>query len=86
MIYGRTHLHEFTRDDDSTVLIEFKRTPYFGATGPSWNDPGSPAEGGDVEEWEVEDGVTLTDAEAERAQDELNALPFDPYEEDYCDD
>lgn len=85
MIHGRTHLHEFKRDDGSIILIEYKRNPYFGATGPSWNDPGSPAEGGDVAEWEADDGVTLSAAEEERATDELNAIPFDPYEEDYGD-
>jgi hypothetical protein len=85
MLHGRTHLYEFTRDDGTEVCIEYKRTPY---------DPGNtygpaencyPPEGGNVEDWEVDNGKTvLTEAEAERAQDELDALPFED-DDDYDD-
>lgn len=79
MLKGRTHFYEFIRDDEeTTVTIEYKFSRYYPATGPSWNDPGSPAEGGEIEDWEVDGGkVTLTDAEAERAQAEIYALPIE---------
>ena len=84
MIHGRTHLYEFTRDDGSVVVIEYKRAPYYPGHGPSWNDPGCPPEGGEIEEWEADNGdVTLTDAEAERAEREIYDLPWDPYEDDF---
>lgn len=86
MIYGRTHLHEFTRDDGSVVVIEHKRSPYFPGYGPSWNDPGCPPEGGDIAEWEVDGGtIILTGDEVERAEREIYALPWDPYEDRYDD-
>ena len=77
MIYGKTNLHEFTRDDGSVVVIEYKRSPYYGGSGPSWNDPGEPPSGGEITDWEVDNGtVTLTEAEAERAEAEIYKLPW----------
>lgn len=70
VLFGRTYWHEFTRDDGSEVSINYKLAPYF---------PGSfdyPPEGGEIEDWVVyADGgqVTLTDAEAERAEREVYA-------------
>lgn len=78
MIYGRTNTHLFTRDDGSVVVIEYKLSPYYGGSGPSWNDPGSPPEGGEITDWEVDNGtITLTEAEGERAESEIYALPLD---------
>lgn len=93
MLHGRTHLYEFTRDDGTEAVIEYKRTPYDpGCTyGPAENC--YPAEGGGIEDWEVDNGKTvLTEAEALRAQDELDAMPFEvdyddgPDYSDYYDD
>lgn len=87
MIYGRTHLHEFTRDDGSVVVIEYKRSDYHPAVMPDFNDPGSPADGGEITALEVDNGtVTLTEAEYDRAEREIYDLPWDAYEAEYYDD
>lgn len=44
----RTWLHDCLRDDGSDVTVEYERETYYPAVGPSWYDPGSPAEGGNV--------------------------------------
>ena len=83
MLYGRTHLHEFTRDDGTEVVIEYKRDPYFPAVMPSWNDAGSPAEGGCISAMEVDHGaVVMTEAEYDRAETEIYALAWDPYDDE----
>ena len=46
------HFIEYTveRDDDDYDLdIEYMITPYYPATGPSFNSPGEPEEGGEIE-------------------------------------
>lgn len=35
-------------DEPVELELEYSVTRYYPATGPSWNDPGSPAEGGDI--------------------------------------
>lgn len=81
----RTQLLDFTRDDGSAAVIEYTRTRYYGAVGPSWNDPGSPAEGGEIEHFAATDAdgaaVELTEAETERAEAEIYELsPEDDYD------
>ena len=89
MIHGSTWLHEFTRDDGSIVVIEYNRTPYDAGCSSGLPENCYPPEGGDIDEWEVtaENGkqVELTDAEARRAEDEINADfdPMDLYYEEY---
>lgn len=86
MIHGRTHLYEFTRDDGTISVIEYKCSPY--EPGYTFGPPEIcyPPEGGELEEWEADNGETvLTDAEAERLETEIMALPPDRYEEDYGD-
>ena len=83
MLHGRTHLHEFTRDDGSVAVIEYKLSPYYGGSGPTWNDPGSPPEGGEITDWEIDGGATrLSDAEAERAEHEIYNIPPDHFGDD----
>ena len=45
---SRTTYAEFERPSGVLVTVEYKRSPYYGMVGPSWDDPGSPAEGGEV--------------------------------------
>lgn len=89
ILFGRTYWYEFTRDDGAEVSINYKLAPYFSGYGPSWDDPGCPPEGGEIEDWIIyaegggEGGqITLTDAEASRAEAEIYALPWNPYDED----
>lgn len=70
-------MHEMTltRDDETEVTVAYTTTPIIPASGPSWNDPGSPAEGGEVELHDITDSegdpVKCTDAELERFEREI---------------
>lgn len=49
-------IEEFEFDGETLAVelsVEFTLGRYYAAIGPSWNDPGSPAEGGQIEELEV---------------------------------
>ena len=70
------HYHDFERDDGSVIVIKYRRSRYYPASGPSWNDPGCPAEGGTIEDLDC-GPVTLTDAELDRAEAEIYATPVD---------
>lgn len=79
--------HETLQLDDGTeVTVKFTQGPYYSATMPSLDDPGSPAEGGKIEIIDIfsEGGVTVavSDAERERFYDELYRMPPHEYEPD----
>lgn len=76
-------------DDGTEVTVEFTQGQYYPATGPSWDDPGSPAEGGEIEIVGVSTvvgPVKPTDAEMQRFYDELYAMPVHVHEPDWDDD
>ena len=87
MIRGQTSLMDFIRDDGTEVLIEYKLEPY--DPGCSYGLPENcyPPEGGGIEEWEAtSDGIKvikLTDAEAERVEEEIGKLPAPDFPDDY---
>lgn len=77
MIYGHTQLHEFIRDDGTIVVIEYKRSRYDPGVSSGPPEICYPPEGGAIEDWEVDNGkVTLTDAEAARAEEEIYETPW----------
>lgn len=67
--------YTLTRDDAEIELeVEYTVADYHAATGPSWNDPGSPAEGGEIEELTItHDGepFALTDAEELKLEEHI---------------
>lgn len=73
-------------DDGTEVTVKFTQGQYYPATMPSWDDPGSPAEGGEIEIVDIfgDDGVTIdvTDATRERFYDQLYRMPPHEYEPD----
>lgn len=88
---------EFTRPNGELVTVEYGRSRFYSATGPSWNDPGSPSEGGEAEiikahteadgwnaKWSDEEDQKWTNwIHENRPADELEA---DPYEYDNWED
>lgn len=73
------------RDDGTEVVVEFTQGPYYPATGPSWDDPGSPAEGGEIAIVDVYfngETIEVTEAERQRFYDELYRMPPHEYELD----
>lgn len=76
--------HTLTRGDfDFEIEVEYSVAPLIGAVMPSWNDPGTPAEGGEVTSLEAfldGEAFPLTDEE-ERA---IEAVIFETH--DYSDD
>lgn len=49
-----TLTYTLTRDDDDIELeLEYSISRYYAATGPSWDSPGEPAEGGEIEELNI---------------------------------
>lgn len=81
----RTYLYGFIRDDGSDVDVTFTLTPYYPATGPTLAGPGSPAEEATIDDLNVYacgEEIDLTDAEYERLEAEIYALPPDHYAEE----
>lgn len=81
-----THTTSFTltRGEEEIELdVEYTVSQFYGATGPSWNDPGSPAEGGEIEELTVtRDGAAFI-----LTADEVALLEAQIYDKhDYSDD
>lgn len=82
--------HTITRGDDTLTLdVEYEVAPLIPASGPSWDDSGSPEEGGEIESLDV----YLGDQKFELTKDEMDALEqriyrthdyssYDSYEED----
>lgn len=81
-------MHELTytlaRGDQTVILdVVYDVADRIPASGPSWNDPGSPEEGGEITELKIQfEGVDFT-----MTQSELDALEQHIYEtHDYSDD
>jgi hypothetical protein len=73
-----------TRDDEEIdVEVEYTVAPYVPESGPSWNSPGEPAEGGEIEELTVtRNGMAFI-----LTPDETAALEAHVYDKhDYADD
>lgn len=73
------------RDDGTDVTVEFTQSQYYPATGPSWDDPGSPAEGGEIEIvgiFTLAGPVKPSEAEMQRFYDELYSMPPHVHEPD----
>lgn len=82
--------HTITRGDETFVLdVEYEVAPLIPASGPSWDDPGSPEEGGEIESLDV----TINGEKFELTAKEIEALEahiyethdyssYDSYEED----
>jgi len=73
------------RDDGTDVVVEFTQSQYHPATGPSWDSPCEPAEGGEIEilaVYEMGAEVWVTAQELDRFYDELYSLPPRRHEPD----
>jgi hypothetical protein len=71
-------------DDGTEVTVKFTQGPVYPAIRPTWDDPGSPAEGGEIEIIDIFGGdgvsVAVSDATRERFYDELYRMP--PHEQE----
>ncbi len=68
--------YTITRGDiDIDIMVEYKITDLIPAVGPSWNDPGAPAEGGEITSLIATlDGelFPLTDEEERKIEDHIH--------------
>lgn len=73
-------------DDGTEVTVKFTQGRYYPATMPSWNDPGSPAEGGEIEIVGFFDmdgkSIEVSDAERQGFLDELYRMEPHEHEPD----
>lgn len=85
-----THTLDYTlvRDDDEIELeIAYSVAPLIPARGPSWDSPGEPADGGEIEDMFIAgpDGSEFTVTAAELEKIERHVYETHDYDEEYCD-
>lgn len=74
----------FERDDGSEILIEYALSPYDPGVSYGPAERCYPPEGGELQDWRATDdagkAVRLSEAEAERVEDQINAMPQSAHE------